>query len=278
MKIKSGLLLLSAALAGICFLAINLFVLQSAYSQYTNSPPSTSLTSETCSANGLVAHWKFDEVVDGSTPDSSGHHFIGKYKYWFRDQTRLLFGTPQVIQGMDGNGLEFKGRQWISAGNHGCFTTEIFTISVWVWQDRDDVVVPTIMSKSAWPSYDGWWLCSTTPGLRNIDVGIAWGNGHTHIKSGYQLPLREWHHIAVSMDNIKHEARFHIDGKPYGKIHKKVPSWLVNWNHDLFLGEYDGSGRWPWYGKLDDVRFYNKVLSDQDIKTIFLSRNNGKNL
>jgi hypothetical protein len=125
------------------------------------------------------------------------------------------------------------------------------------------------MSKSSWPFYDGWWLCSAKQGVRDIDVGIAWGNGFTHIKSGYQLPLREWHHIAVSMDNLRHEAQFYIDGKIYGAKHKNVPNWLVNWNHDLFLGEYDGSGRWPWFGKLEDVRFYNKVLSNEEAQKIY---------
>jgi hypothetical protein len=273
MNIKISILL---SLVGLCFFAIISFVIQGSYHQYRNNPPVSLSNSEKCSVNGLVAHWKLDEIVDGTTPDSSEQHNNGKFKYWLRDQTRLIFGAPESIKGMDGNGLQLKGRQWVSGGNNSCFTTETCTVSVWVWQDRDDVEVPTIISKSAWPSYDGWWLCSATEGVRDIDVGIAWGNGFTHIKSGYQLPLREWHHIAVSMDNVRHEAQFYIDGKIYGKKHKNVPKWLVNWNHDLFLGEYDGSGRWPWFGKIDDVRFYNKVLSNEEAQAIYLSSSNRK--
>jgi hypothetical protein len=266
---KNGRLLIFTTLAGLFFLVAASFVIRTSYKQYRNNPPVSLVNAEKCSVKGLVAHWRFDEIIDGATPDSSDQYNIGRFKYWFRDQTRFVFGAPKVIKGMDGNGLEFGGKQWVSGGNNSCFATETFTISAWVWQDRDDMVVPTIMSKSSWPSYDGWWLCSATQGVRDIDIGIAWGNGYTHIKSGYQLPLREWHHIAVSMDNFRHEAQFYIDGKIYGAKHKNVPNWLVNWNHDLFLGEYDGSGRWPWFGKLDDVRFYNKVLSNEEAQQIF---------
>jgi hypothetical protein len=271
MRKKFSLLLAFVSLAGLLVPAIASFLIIGAHRHYRSNPPVTSTSSEKCSVNGLVAHWKFDEIVDGTTPDTGKQHNVGKLKYWLRNQASIIFETPKVIKGMAGNGLEFDGWQWVSGGNSSCYTTEKFTIAVWVWQDRDDVDVPTIMSKSSWQSHDGWWLCSTTPGVRDLDVGIAWGNGFTHIKSGYQLPLREWHHITVSMDNTRHEAWFHIDGKPYGEKHVNVPKWLINWNHDLFLGEYDGSGRWPWFGKLDDVRFYNKVLSNDEVQAIYSS-------
>ncbi len=265
------LLLTLSASVGLLFVITIYFLTVSAYSQYRNEPPISSASAEKCTANGLVAHWKFDEAVGGITPDTGSFNNPGRFKYWFRDRFGFYFGEPSVIKAVDGNGLEFRGKQWVSGGNNSCFATEAFTISVWVWQDRDDMEIPTIMAKSSWPFYNGWWLCSTTQGVRDIDVGISWGNGFAHVKSGYQLPLKEWHHIAVSMDNTRHEAQFYIDGKAFGSKHTNVPNWLVNWNHDLFLGEYDGSGRWPWFGKLDDVRFYNKVLSAEEAQAIYSS-------
>jgi hypothetical protein len=189
--------------------------------------------------------------------------------------SHLIFGYPKLVDGKVARALEFKGRQWVSAGNDQCFVAEQSTLAAWVWQESDDeqaAPVPTIMAKSSWPT-NGWWLCSTTQGIqaasRYIDVGIAWGNGLKHVESGYQLPLREWHHIAVTLDNLNHQAQFYIDGKPFGPLHINVPRWLTNWDHDLFVGEYDGSGRWPWVGKLDEVRFYNRVLTAPEIASVF---------
>jgi hypothetical protein len=267
MKKQINTLLILATLASLFFMATTSFLTLRYYQRYRIDPPTSTPNSEKCPVDGLVAHWKLDESIDGISPDSSGQHNHARFKYWFNDLTRFVFGAPKVINGINGNGLEFKGRQWITGGNNSCFTAEQFTISAWVWQERDDMEVPSIMSKGSWP-YDGWWLCSTTPGIRDIDVGIGYGSGFTHVKSGFQLPLKEWHHIAVSMDNIKHEAQFYIDGK-IGVKRTGVPKWLTNWNHDLFLGEFDGSGRWPWYGKLDDLRFYNKVLSSEEAQAIY---------
>jgi len=275
-------------LASLVFLAATSLWALKGYKKYIeDNPPITITNPEKCSASGLVAHWKFDEINNNITPDSTEHHKNGTLKYWLSDLTKILYGAPKIVKGVDKNGLEFNGRQWVSAGNDSCFSTETFTISAWIWQDNDYVQgpgkithrpwpynVPTIMAKGSWP-YDGWWLCSTTTDAdgkmhyRDIDIGIAWGDGFTHVKSGYQLPLREWHHVVVSMDNKRHEAQFYIDGKIFGAKQTGIPNWLVNWNHDLFLGEYDGSGRWPWEGRLDDVRFYNKVLSNEEALAIY---------
>ena len=100
-------------------------------------------------------------------------------------------------------------------------------------------------------------------------MAVAWGTSFTHIESGYKLPLKEWHHIAVTMNNKDHEVQFFVDGLPFGEKHTNVHEWLTNWNHELFIGDYDGSGRWPWDGKLDEVRFYNKILNEKEIFDIF---------
>lgn len=269
-------------------ISVLMVILKNYKNYFENNPPITISQPEKCTVSGLVGYWKFDEINTKLTTDSSGLNHHGSNKYWLGDISKYIFGEPVLIKGMDGNGLAFKGRQWISAGNNSCFVSEQFTISVWVWQDSDYVQdpahithnpwpfnVPTIMAKGSWP-YDGWWLCSTTADVdgklhyRDIDIGIAWGDGFTHIKSGYQLPLKEWHHIVVTMDNIKHEAQFYIDGKVYGSKQTGIPKWLINWNHDMFLGDYDGSGRWLWIGKLDDMRYYNKVISDDEAIEIFV--------
>lgn len=280
----------------VMFLAVIVVLLSSAatilwtfgnYKKYVeNNPPITIPSAAECSAAGLVAQWKLDDVTDDRTSDSSWQEMVGRYKYWFDDVMNFMYGRPKLSQGVVADGIRFDRRQWISGGNNNCFTVDKFTIAVWVWQESDYMQtssniaphpwpynVPTIMAKGSWP-YDGWWLCSTTADdegkirHRDIDIGIAWGNGFTHVKSGYQLPLREWHHVVVSMDNSRHEVQFYIDGIFKSK-QINVPNWIVNWNHDLFVGEYDGSGRWPWHGKLGDARFYNKVLNGKEVQAIY---------
>jgi hypothetical protein len=72
------------------------------------------------------------------------------------------------------------------------------------------------------------------------------------------------------MDNVKHEVQFFVDGKPFGEKHTDVHRWNVNFKSNFTVGDYDGTGRWPWHGKIDDVRVYNRVASVEEIKKAFL--------
>ena len=230
---------------------------------------------------GLVSHWSFDEIYDDKVEDHSGNKNTGKFgssinRHFIRKMIKsyfdinYIFGTHEIVDGVVGKAIKINGRQWISGGNIAAYNTNKFTVAAWVWRDHDMYSVPTIMAKGSWPYFDGWWL-TTKPEERGIDMGIAWGTSFEHIESGYELPLKEWHHIAVTMNNEDHEILFFIDGIPYGEKHENVHEWLVNWNHELFVGDYDGSGRWPWDGKLDEVRYYNRILSDDEIFNVFVN-------
>jgi hypothetical protein len=246
------------------------------HSRYRSThPPSTPYVTGKCAAPGLVAHWKFDEVTNGLTPDAGtyGHH--GKLALAPRAFAPLRFDKPKLVAGPQGKALEFSGRQWVTAPNNDCFASEQLTVAAWVWLAEEEGV-PTIAAKSTL-GQNGWWLCTTSKGAQDddrfLDFGIAMGvEKNMHVKSGYQLPLREWHHVVASLDNIRGEAQFFIDGKPYGPKQTGIPKWLVNRDHDFFVAEYDGSARWPWKGKLDDVRFYNYVLSADTVAELYAPR------
>jgi hypothetical protein len=238
-------------------------------------PATTPYVTGKCTTAGLVGHWKFDQIADGSTPDAGpyGHH--GRLALAPRAFAPLRFSAPALVAGPQGNALQLGGNQWVTIANNDCFATERFTVAAWVWLEEADGV-PTIAAKSA-AGTDGWWLCTTSLGAqeaeRYLDFGIGLGEDRiAHVKSGYQLPLREWHHVVASLDNTRSEAQFFIDGKPYGPKHSGVPKWPVNTSHDFMIGEYDGSGRWPWRGKLDDVRFYNYVLSEDEARALYAPR------
>jgi hypothetical protein len=250
-------------------------------SYWRNNPQITNIVpEEEYSGNmGLVSHWEFDEIDNITVKEISGNNNHGEVRsifYWFIPRKILskfiniknILVSPKITEGVKGNAFEFDGRQWIVGGNKKAYNTNKFTITVWAWRERDIDMVPTIMAKSSWPIYDGWWLC-TKPRTKFIDMGIAWGDSFAHIHSDYEMPLKEWHHIAVTMNNTDHEIEFYIDGKLFGEKHTDVPEWLVNWNHDLMIGEYDGSARWPWIGRIDDPRYYDRILNAEEILAIY---------
>jgi len=234
--------------------------------------------------NGLVSHWTFEIVNDDNILDVSGNGNTGRLNrainldFPFNVITNgfdinYILGRHEFVDGVKGKALSVNGREWFSGDNINAYNVDTFTVATWVWRENDIYSVPTIIAKGSWPWIDGWWL-TIKPGGYGIDMGIAWSTGFTHIESGYKLPLREWHHVAVTMNNVENEVHFFIDGVAYGDVHKDVHKWIINRNHSLFIADFDGSGRWPWQGKLDEVRFYNKVLIEQDIFNIYMKEKN----
>lgn len=224
-----------------------------------------------CSRVGLVAWWPLDSLNGAESPDQGGLGHTLHAARSFAPLAALRFPYPSAAAGHLAGSLQFSTNQWLIGPNGPCFASEAAGVTAWVWMDAA-AHVPTIVAKSAWPS-DGWWLLTTTldpfGSDRFLELGLASGSGFFHVKSGYQMPLNAWHHVAVSMDNAAHEVRFFVDGEAFGPVHSNVPPWLVNWTHGIVVGDYDGSGRWPWDGRIDDVRVFNRALTGDDVRRAF---------
>ena len=176
------------------------------YSDYKQLNPALSRPdSADCERYELITHLPLDSVSRGGVNDKTNESnarldSLFNIKYL----TELILGPLNAVDGMVGNALAFDGDQWIKAGNKSCHNVQEFTAMVWVLQSDEEVHIPTFLAKSSWPAYDGWWLY--TDDNRELGLGIAWGNGYTHVESDYNLPLNEWHHVAITVSNKKNEG------------------------------------------------------------------------
>jgi hypothetical protein len=236
-----------------------------------------------CAPGGdsLVVHYTFDTVEGYRTPDLSGHANAGQLGSLFENSRLFLkfphqlreFALPGRVAGRNGSALDFNGKNWVQGGNNRCYTTDQFTVAAWVWRDSTpapkagDYLVPTIAGKSNWPA-SGWWLC-TKPNTNFLDMAISLGPKITHVHSGYEIPANEWHHIAVTVDKAADEIDFYVDGKLFGDKHTQVAKWLTNWDQNLFIGDYDGTARWPWFGRIGDFRYYRTRVNPEEIHAIY---------
>lgn len=80
-------------------------------------------------------------------------------------------------------------------------------------------------------------------------------------ESDTQIPLNEWHHIAVTFDGSL--IKFYLDGCPDGQTVLAVP--LVPNNNALRIGVDLPGGDEYWDGKIDEVKIWNKSLSASHI-------------
>lgn len=82
--------------------------------------------------------------------------------------------------------------------------------------------------------------------------------------SGATVNDGKWHHIVGTYDG--EEMAIYIDGEK--DISESFTDGLYNANTDWEIGSIDDGTNWNFEGKLDDVRFYDHVLSVKEIKLL----------
>jgi len=193
--------------------------------------------------DGLAGFWKFDEENSDIVLDSSGLERNGQ-----------LFDTKR-IKGILGGAIEFDGvNDYIEIAHNESFNSQKFTVSSWLYHDNAN-------RTCAYMRRNGGWHIRTSNGQWDIVL-----EGGQAIYSGYYFPDKEWHHYAVSIDNIEQTVIFYVDGEQFGDVHY-FNRGFTNPGGSLFIGQYSSGYRWK--GAIDDVRIYTKIINPAHIKNLY---------
>jgi hypothetical protein len=217
----------------------------------------------------LVGWWKLDgEYLDlGYVLDYSGHNYHA-----------TLRGDPQLIEGHDGGAMDFDGDDdYINVdGFKG------------ILADADGVQQPFTVTA---------WVKSTDDGDRTI---ISWGTSTSRIRVDFRLfsgRLRvehgagnrqgdtnlidgEWHHVALTMiegATISHpDVILWLDGSDDTRAGTDPDAFAITARDDVSIGRRAHNNSRHFLGSIDDVRLYDKVLTDAEIKILggFLESSN----
>jgi hypothetical protein len=200
----------------------------------------------------LVGWWKFDETSRNIAYDSSGH-----------DNHGSLRGDPQLVAGKIGGALEFDGSgDYVDCGNNVIFdVTDEVTVAAWVnirtvvgdWR--------TIIAKG-----DSAWRISSYQSTRRMHFAFTdEARGWQAANSDTVLPLNEWHHVCGTYDR-QVGGRIYIDGVEDGV--NSDTGGITTGPYNVYIGENSQvTNRW-WDGFIDDVRVYNRALTQNEIQVI----------
>ena len=219
-------------------------------SDTTESDPVTIIVQDTNGGDpSLVCHLTFDEGTGTTAYDVSGYG---------NDGTIINGGTYSDNCKEGSYSLELDGtNQYVNLGNPQDFPEgdSARTICAWAY--------PTV-KENAWR-----WVVFYGKNTTSQGMGIGFGWGHIS-GSGYNNEMlatnvynaNNWYHVALTYDGTT--ARLYINGNPWGAGQTK------NW--DLTLNAaYVGrklNGLEYWKGLIDDVRIYNRALSETEIEAI----------
>ncbi len=199
---------------------------------------------------GLVSYWSFNKAdIEGETVrDLMGNN------------DGIIVGKPQTVEGKVGDALELNGSSdYVEApDNKSLQLWESYTLEAWIYQkeSRSSRIIDKITAGTA----DGPHL-DTHPGtvLRSC-AGAC-------ISSKTNYNLDEWHHVVMTFD--KGEVKFYLDSSPDGE--GTAPSPLSGNSLPLRIGA-DSDGQNLFLGIIDEVRVYNRALSEDEVKLNFVAK------
>ena len=197
----------------------------------------------------LVGWWKFDEGMDNVALDWSGHGNHG-----------ALRGDPTYVAGVFGQAISLDGYgDYVDCGNPPEFDiTDFITFAYWIKVVEFDKGWNTVLSKGD----DSW--RSSRAGWNNFMEAAVTGTTGDYTYGVTPVDDGQWHHVGFVYDGRRNYL--YVDGEldasepSTGKINvSRYPLWI------------GGNAQWPggwWNGLIDDVRIYNRALSQEDVQII----------
>jgi len=202
----------------------------------------------------LAAWWKFDDASGTTAADSSKHGRAGTL------QGGLAFDKNSA-PGRIGKALSLDGKGSVEiTGYKGVTGTAPRTVAAWV---KTKAAKGTIL---AWGHEDFGKMW--TFGFIRGRVGVSPKGGYLYMNAATTDDA--WHYVAVvvvvaPLPNLHDHVRLYLDGE-LAPIHDigLLDLWPVDTGSDLDVRI--GAG---FVGLLDDVRLYDRALSDEEVKALF---------
>ncbi len=204
----------------------------------------------------MVAHWGFDRTAGNVVLDSS----------WYKnDGTMSASAVRAINQGKYGSAIQFNGSDsYIDInGYKGISGGQSRTVTAWIKTTATD---GTIVAWGAPQTSEKWMFMVTNGKLR----AAVWGGqivGSRNIADG------NWHCVAVVLDNDStpdiSEAKLYVDGQP--ETISQTTACTVNTvcDSDVYIGVIDTTTGNYFNGIIDDVRIYDRALSDTEITSLY---------
>ncbi len=217
---------------------------------------------------GLVAHWSFD---DCTANDSIG-------------DTNGTTNNTTCIQGKSNKALSFNGTDsFIDLGYRNDFVVHNqstpITFSAWVMTNNSDKTDRmNVFSDNSCSGYYEFGLLSGKPSLllRTTD----WGGVALTASKSANLADNKFHHIVGSIDG--QTVTLYSDGVRVAEQRFSVSKlYWCGQTHGYSGGSISGTGfklnttnapEWGLFsGVIDDIRVYNRILADSEIKELYNS-------
>ncbi len=225
-------------------------------------------------AEGLLAHWKLDDAGGSTALDSEGGH----------DGT--LENEPSWDTGQLDGALEFGGSDDCVDLTSDAELDDVFdggaTLTAWIradeWGENDH---GRILDKSSAPfgERDGWMLSvnGDNPSVE-FAQGFTGTRGYWRSQAG-TFSLDAWTHVALVYDasSAANDPVIYLDGVAQSPMVEVEPSGTLRSDASISLrmGNHAQATSRSFDGRIDDVRFYGRMLPAEEVADLVAAGGGG---
>jgi len=213
--------------------------------------------------DGVVGAWHFDEGEGNIAHDTSGEGNDGTL-YDANSTNNDGDTPPQWIDGKFGKALSFDGvDDYVDCGSDSSLNISNGTIIAWVKRTADAPEFFGIVSTDAAGLNDGDMVLGITS-AQKLFFMLCDGAAEYEIYSNEATTINQWYFIAVTfgsggmkmyVNNVEQD-----DTKTFTGGMKPVQNLLVGSRR---------TNRWYHNGTIDEVRIYNRTLSEEEISDLY---------
>ena len=226
-----------------------------------NLSPYSNIASATTSAvvSGLVAAYPFDEGSGTATTDLSGNGADG-----------TISGATWTTAGKYGDALSFNGASsYVDLGNPTALqTTGSMTWSAWIYAAANPSDDGQIVAKS---DDSSGWQFKTSPdtGVETFAIAVSPSSGgHVQRYSTTVRALNTWYYVAGVYNASTRTLDIYVNGAlDNGVLSGTVPSAQAAPAINVNVGRRTGGSGYYFNGVIDNVRIYNRALSQAEIQS-----------
>lgn len=219
------------------------------------------------SSNGLILHLP----MNGNANDQSGNNFNGIVNGPILTEDR--FGNVNSAYSFIGTAgtIQINDNPTLRLGNTD------YTISMWIYKDDTSGTQQfALISKRSGTSSSGYMLQLTAKHVNHPSAGLVCyvvsGGFDPKSYSGSTIKLSHWQHLVLTFSNTTKTLKTYLDGE-LSSITTNFPSPNSNSTVNMLIGNDAAGNNYPFNGKMDDLRFYNRILDNSEILTLLEEMN-----
>jgi hypothetical protein len=214
------------------------------------------------SQEGLIAYYP----LDGGLSDASGQHHDGK----------AVRGDVTYDEGKVGKAADFSGETQVSFGNAGDFDRG-FALATWVRTSGANAV-KILQKRDSAEHWQGYEIATDDPiydGPQNrlshfiVRMAAKWPDNAIEVRTRERFQTVSLSHLLMSYDGSGKASgvKFYVDGMPaMTEVVKDNLSGTFRNAAALEIGN-KANGK-PFEGRLDDLRLYNRPVTNEEAETL----------